>query len=152
MPPRNWRSEILARSLVQYKSYRCSFDDVSSDTEELIKDYPSGCQPIKKRRVVESSSFLSRSDVDAALELMSNQCLTELQNADWSAFTGKKRSWQHLAKGVINRLAMDVLQLRDIKRVKEYADLLNNRLQTRRAQGIRTSMGPPRTALSPVLS
>ena len=62
-----------------------------------------------------------------------------LQNEDWSAFIGKKRSWQHLAKGVLNRLARDVLQLRDIKWVKEDADLLNNRLQTRRAQGIRTT-------------
>ena len=95
MPPRNWGSEILAQSLVQYKSYRSSVDDASSDTEELV--CPPGCQHIKKRRVVESPSFFSRSDVDAAIELMSNQGLTELQNADWSAFTGKRRSWQNLA-------------------------------------------------------
>ena len=112
---------MLARRLVYYRSSASDVDDSTpTDIEEPVKDCPTGCAPIvKKQRVAQSPSYFSTADVDAAHQLMSHQGLTALQSADWSAFTGKKRSWQHLAKGVLNRLARDILQLRDIKRVRE---------------------------------
>ena len=112
---------MLARHLVYYRSSASGVDDSTpTDSEELVKDCPTGCAPIvKKQRVLaESPSYFSTADVDAALQLMSHQGLTELQNAYWSAFSGKKRSWQHLAVDVLNRLARDIIQLRDIKRVR----------------------------------
>ena len=84
---------MLASRLVYYRSSASGVDDSTpTDSEELVKDCPTGCAPIvKKQRVfAESPSYFSTADVDAALQLMGHQGLTELQNADWLAFIVKK--------------------------------------------------------------
>ena len=76
--------------------------------------------------------------VASALELMQTNDLTELKRrGDFRAF-GKRLTWVKLADGCIARLATDLLELRDVKSVREDADLLRRRLETRRASGVRT--------------
>ena len=77
-------------------------------------------------------------EVAAALETMSRQTSQELDGADFAPF-GRKLSWQQLAQGCVVRLASDLLQLRDVQRAAEWADLLHHRLQARRAASVRTT-------------
>ena len=80
--------------------------------------------------------------MDAALDLMRTNGLNALKREDFSAF-GRRLSWVKLADGVVERLATDLLELEDVRGVKERADLLRRRLEARReVQGIRT---PSRT-------
>ena len=65
--------------------------------------------------------------------------LSELERADFSAFEGKKLSWAHLAKGCVARISSQLLQLSSLREASENADLLHHRLESRRAQSVRTT-------------
>ena len=65
--------------------------------------------------------------------------LTELERADFSAFEGKKLSWAHLAKGCVARISSQLLHLSSLREASENADLLHHRLESRRAQSVRTN-------------
>ena len=133
---RNWNEERLVRRLVTYRS-----SDVSEDEEEITPQWecPPGCKPTRKRQRDAGQAVFSTEQVDAAIELMTINGLTELERADFSAFDNKKMSWAALAKKCATRLAGDVLQLRDINAVSERVDLLHHRSDVRRAQGVRTT-------------
>ena len=76
----------------------------------------------------------------SALELMQTNDMKELRaRGDFRAF-GKRLTWVKLADGCIARLATDLLELRGVRSVREDADLLRRRLETRRAAGVRTPM------------
>jgi hypothetical protein len=121
------RAKRIALRLLSYRS-------VSPESVSESEGCPPGCKPKRKR---ETSTFTA-SQVDAALDLMSTNSLSELDKADFSAF-GKKLSWAHLANGCVQRLAGDALQMRDLRAVSERAALLHNRLEVRRSLKIRTT-------------
>ena len=75
--------------------------------------------------------------VEAALELLGVNSLSDLSRQNFSAF-GKKQSWIQLANGCITRLAADMLSLDSIGETAERCMLLHDRLQTRKAERIRT--------------
>ena len=130
------RSKDLARLLVSYRS-----STASSDTEfdEIAPPpCPPGCKPTRKRRRDSARTFTS-AQLDAALELMQINGLSELERADFSAFEGKKLSWAHLAKGCVARISSQLLQLSSLREASENADLLHHRLESRRAQSVRTT-------------
>ena len=134
------RATALARRLTNYRSGNSSDTDESrtdsTEFEQEVQQCPPGCKPAKRKRSTPQTFTVSQ--VDAALDLMTINGLSELERADFSAI-GRKMSWAHLAEAVLRRLAGDALQMKDIRAVSERADLLHNRLETRRAEKIRTT-------------
>ena len=132
------RATALARRLTHYRSGNSSDTDQSrTDSTEFEQEQcPPGCKPEKRKRSTPQTFTVSQ--VDAALDLMSINGLSDLERADFSAI-GRKMSWAHLAEGALRRLAGDVLQMKDLRAVSERADLLHHRLETRRSQKIRTT-------------
>ena len=132
------RATALARRLTNYRSGNSSDTDQSrTDSTEFEQEQcPPGCKPEKRKRSTPQTFTVAQ--VDAALDLMSINGLSDLERADFSAI-GRKMSWAHLAEAVLRRLAGDALQMKDIRAVSERADLLHNRLEMRRAEKIRTT-------------
>ena len=123
------RATLLARRLTNYRSGNSSDTDESrtdsTEFEHEVQECPPGCKPAKRKRITPQTFTVAQ--VDAALDLMTINGLSELERAYFSAI-GRKMSWAHLAEGVLRRLAGDVLQVKDLRAVSERADLLHNRL------------------------
>ena len=81
---------------------------------------------------------LSGAQVASALDLLANQTASDLSNADFSAFKCKL-SWQELAQGVIESIARSLLELEDVLETYGRAQLLWQRLESRRDAGVRTT-------------
>jgi hypothetical protein len=73
------------------------------------------------------------------LDLLSINSLAELGRANFRVFN-KKQSCQQLAKGVIQRAASDMLQLRHIWETHERCHLLHHHFEARRNARVRTPM------------
>ena len=132
------RATALARRLTNYRSGNSSGTDESrTDSTEFEQEQcPPGCKPAKRKRITPQTFTVAQ--VDAALDLMTINGLSELERADFSAI-GRKMSWAHLAEGCLRRLGGDVLQMKDLGPVSERVDLLHHRLETRKAEKIRTT-------------
>ena len=132
------RATLLARRLTNYRSGNSSGTDESrTDSTEFEQEQcPPGCKPAKRKRSTPQTFTVAQ--VDAALELMTINGLSELERADFSTI-GRKMSWAHLAEGCLRRLGGDVLQMKDLRAVSERVDLLHHRLETRKAENIRTT-------------
>ena len=134
------RATALTRRLLQYGSGHSSDTDESrtgsTEVEQEVQQCPPGCKPTKRKR--QSPPTFTVNQVDAALDLMTINTLSDLERADFSPF-GRKLSWAHLAEGCLRRLAGDVLQMKDLRPVTERADLLHHRLERRKSQKIRTT-------------
>ena len=85
--------------------------------------------------------------LDSALDLMQTNALDALQRADFEAF-GRRLSWVKLADGCVHRLSSDLLQLQHVRDVRERADLLRRRLETRKAAGQRRTPTKTQTAIN----
>ena len=115
------RATALARRLMNYRSGNSSGTDESrTDSTEFEQEQcPPGCKPAKRKRSTPQTFTVSQ--VDAALDLMSINGLSELERADFSAI-GRKMSWAHLAEAVLRHSAGDVLQMKDLRAVSQRAD------------------------------
>ena len=134
----NWKAERLAQQLMgQYRSSDTSDGEI--DHVLYPVQCPPGCRPMRRKEKRAESGFIAV-QCDAALELMEKQRSEELEGADFQAFNGRKKSWQELAQGCITYMARLLVQLRSVQDVKERADLLHHRLESRRSQGVRTTL------------
>ena len=93
------RATALARRLTNYRSGNSSDTDESrTDSTEYgqeVQQCPPGCKPAKRKRSTPQTFTVAQ--VDAALDLMSINGLSDLESADFSAI-GRKMSWAHLAE------------------------------------------------------
>ena len=109
------RATLLARRLTNYRSGNSSDTDESrtdsTEFEHEVQECPPGCKPAKRKRITPQTFTVAQ--VDAALDLMTINGLSELERADFSAI-GRKMSWAHLAEGCLRRLGGDVLQMKDL--------------------------------------
>ena len=120
----------LVTELVRHSDGR--YRSSESDTVEQIGGLTPTHIPTNR-----SKKLYSDEQLETALALMTYNSLAALGRQDFSVF-GKKQSWVQLATGCVQRLAADLLLLTDIRETLERCDLLNNRLETRRAAKIRT--------------
>ena len=120
-------------------STRSESSDEQDENDPAALVCPPGCRPVRKRkRRDDPIGAFSDSEMSAALSAMSLQKSQDLEHADFAPF-GRKLSWQQLAQGCISRLASDLLQLHDVPRAAEWADLLHHSLEARRSASVRTT-------------
>ena len=135
--------EMRASSLAQQLDLFSSTSVDAPSTLQLVWSDDDDMRPTTKRhkrheRRSRARKGFTSMQVQAALDLLSNQTAHDLANADFSSFKGKL-SWQELAQGVIESLAQSLLELEDVPETAERALLLWHRLEARRDAGVRTT-------------
>lgn len=129
---------ILGREVIHKHTYRGSSDEESDSIEQIGGLIPASAgETASTPHTKRSKHRFNDAQVEAALELLSINGLSELSQQDFSDF-GKKLSWIQLSQGCVARLACDILALNNIGETAERCALLYHRLENRKAARVRT--------------